>query len=76
LDQRKWRLEVFCQREEFRSVRALEATHLRVDGAKVTNRLDHVARPGFSLGADEARTLSDSSKRFTQVGRAAHKRDR
>ena len=44
------------------------------DLAEVTNRLDDVARAGFALGADHARTLGDATERLTQVGGTAHER--
>ncbi len=40
----------------------------------MAHRFDHVARPGFALGADHRRAFVDAAQRFAQVAAAADER--
>src|SRR5262249_34493139 len=63
------------KRHPFFSRQDGQTTNLAENCAGVTDGLDDIAGAGLALGADHGRALSDAPERYTEIARAAYKRN-
>jgi hypothetical protein len=63
------------KRHQFLLGHGRQAADVPQYGARVTDRLDHVARSGLAFGADHGRALADAAQGLAEVAAPADERD-
>lgn len=74
LEQMERSLDLLGVKVEFLLVHDTCAAYLTHDGARMADGLNHVARAGLTLGADERCTFGNAAQGLAEVTRTTHER--